>query len=348
VYGFYINGSIHQIGFITDLLDKLHGNLYTDSETSFRIIRRDFPLTRVHLLPNLAEIIDNMKKDGIRVLILQDFHYKKFIKLREDGVKFVQIFHGTSDKTYNLNRENVKYDLVCLAGRGMLEDFNRKGLNKDGNCVITGNLKADRIFKKTYNRDAEVKRLGLDPKNKTALYAPTWMDGMGNSSFRKFGLKMPDYFPGEYQLIIKLHPNLHTYQQALVNRLKKNIQNKKNILLLEQSDMIYDIVPIMAASDLLITDVSGVSYEYIAFFRPMIFLNNKNLLRFLYGRKRKKIWAAGDVVSRLEDLPAVIRTNIENPGRYRRIQEKIVEDTYSFTDGKTTQRIITLVKRLIQ
>lgn len=346
MFGFYINGSIHQIGFITDLLDKLHGSLYTDSETSFRIIQRDFSSIRVYFLPTLAEIIEAMKKDGIRVLILQDFHYKKFVKLRRDGVKFVQIFHGTSDKTYNLNRESKQYDLVCLAGRSMLEDFNRKRLNKNENCIITGNLKADRIFKKTYSRDAEIKRLGLDPKKKTVLYAPTWMDGMGNSSFRKFGLRMPDHFPDDYQLIIKLHPNLHTYRQELVYRLKGKID--ENILLLENSDIIYDIVPIMAAADLLITDVSGVSYEYIAFLRPMIFLNNRSFLRFLYGSRRKKIWAAGDVVSRLEDLPAVIRTNIENPGRYRGVQEKIVTDTYTFTDGKTAQRIITALKSLLQ
>jgi len=104
----------------------------------------------------------------------------------------------------------------------------------------------------------------------------------------------------------------------------------------------------MAAADLLITDVSGVSYEYIAFLRPMIFLNNRSFLRFLYGRRRKKIWAAGDVVSRLEDLPAVIRTNIENPGRYRGVQEKIVKDTYTFTDGKTAHRIITALNPLLQ
>ncbi len=114
------------------------------------------------------------------------------------------------------------------------------------------------------------------------------MDGMGNSSFRKFGLEMPDYFPGEYQLIIKLHPNLYAYRQALVNRLKDNIRDKKNILILENSNIIYDIVPVLAVADLLITDVSGVSCEHIAFLRPVIFLNNKSGLRFLYGSKRKK------------------------------------------------------------
>jgi CDP-glycerol glycerophosphotransferase (TagB/SpsB family) len=348
MYGFYIDGSIHQIGFITDLLEKLHGKLFTDSESSFTIIQRDFPSISVLFLHDMNAIIQAMRNEGIRVLILQDFHYKKFMKLKQDGVKFVQIFHGTSDKTYNLNRESRYYDLVCLTGRSMLEDFNRKGLNKHGNCVVTGNLKADRIFKKQYNRDDEIHKLGFDPNKKTVLYAPTWMDGMGNSSFRKFGIALPDYFPDEFQLIIKLHPNLHLYRTELVNRLILNIVHKKNILLLEQSAMIYDIVPVMAAADLLITDVSGVSYEYIAFLRPIIFLNNRSPLRFLYGSRRKKIWVAGDVVSSLDALPETIRQNIENPQRYKNIQERIVKDTYAFTDGKTADRITGLVQKLIR
>jgi CDP-glycerol glycerophosphotransferase (TagB/SpsB family) len=311
------------------------------------IIQEDYPSIRVKYFPTVNEILKSMLSDGIKVLILQDFHFKKFSSLKKHNVKFVQVFHGTSDKTYNVNREIIHYDLVCLSGSKMLGDTERRGLNKRKNCIITGNLKADMVFNKQYDRDSELKKLGFDAKKKNILYAPTWIDGMGNSSFKKFGLNLPEYFPDEYQLTIKLHPNIYHYNADLVRHLREKIKERDYILLLEEKKKIYDIVPVMAASDALITDVSGVSHEYIAFLRPMIFLNNQNILRFFYGKGRKRIWVTGDKVKRIKDLPHIIRRNIESPLRYREIQEKFLKEIYDFTDGKSLERIAEAVKALL-
>lgn len=346
MYAFYIDPSIHQIGYITELMSRLQAILYTDSKTSFDIMQHDFPEITVRYFPSLRDIIEDIESNRIRVIVLQDFHYKKFISLKKKGVKFVQVFHGTSDKTYNLNREIVRYDLVCLSSSKMIKDIQRKGLNKNRNCIVTGNLKTDMIFNNRYSLEQEKKRLGLDPFKKAVLYAPTWMDGMGNSSFKKFGMRLPIYFPQKHQLIIKLHPNLHLYKEKLVRRLKENIGKRKNILFFEKNEQIYDIVPIMAASDLLITDVSGVSHEYIAFLRPMIFLNNRSLLRCLYGKNRKRIWKAGDVVHNIEELPRVIEQNLKDPSRYRAVQKEILEEIYELRDGKSVDRIIKAIRSL--
>ena len=346
MYAYYIDASIHQIGYITGLFEKAESVLYTDSETSLKIIKEDFPAIRVKFFPSVKEIIEAMRSDGIKILILQDFHYKMFKILKKDGIKFVQLFHGTSDKTYNVNRKIVHYDLVCLSGRKMLQDVEKKGLNINKNCRVTGNLKADMIFNGMYNRNKEIEKLGLDPGKKNVLYAPTWMDGMGNSSFKKFGLHLPEYFPEEYQLTIKLHPNLHLYKGKLVKMLRNSIKNKKNILLLEGGKKIYDIIPVMAASDALMTDVSGVSHEYIAFLRPMMFLDNRNILRFFYGRGRMRIWNAGDVVNNLKELQATIRKNLEEPDRYVEIQREMLQDIYSYTDGKSAERILNEIRKL--
>jgi len=347
VFGFYIDTSIHQIGYIAGLIDYLKGILYTDSSSSMEIIREEFPHIKIKYFGTLEKIIATMITDEVKVIILQDFHYQKFEKLKKKGVKFVQIFHGTSDKSYNLNREVVNYDLVCLTGKKMMDDFEQKGLNKNKNCIITGNLKADLIFNNIYNRDQEIKKLGLDPSIKNVLYAPTWMDGMGNSSFKRFGIHLPEYFPEEFQLTIKLHPNLYFYKNRLVQKLKNKIKGEKNILLLEGNKKIYNIIPILAAADLLLTDVSGVSHEYIAFLKPMIFLNNRNIIRFFYGKKRTRIWEGGDVVKKLKDLPSVIRYNLANPDRYKNKQESLLDEIYTFKDGKTIERIASAVCALI-
>ncbi len=346
MFSFYIDSSIHQIGYITGLLRLLKGTLYTDCRSTYEIVREDFPDIRVKYFDSLKDILKDME-NSTKVLILQDFHYSKFSSLKKNGVKFVQIFHGTSDKSYNTNREILKYDLVCLSGKKMLEDFEKKGLNKNKNCIITGNPKTDEIFRGNYDRNRELEKLGLDPHRKNVLYAPTWMDGMGNSSFKKFGLKLPDYFPSEFQLTIKLHPNLYLYKEKLVEKLKDKIKNKKNILLLENKREIYNIVPILAASDLLITDVSGVSHEFIAFLRPMIFLNNRSIIRILYGKNRTRIWKAGDVISRIEDLPGSIRKNLSNPHLYRDIQIKMLKEIYPYTDGRSVERIAKAVLKLL-
>jgi hypothetical protein len=76
MYGFYIDSSIHQIGFITELLQKLNGTLYTDSQISQSIFAEDFPSIRIKFHDTTRSIIESMKKDGIKILVLQDFHYK--------------------------------------------------------------------------------------------------------------------------------------------------------------------------------------------------------------------------------------------------------------------------------
>ena len=348
MFAFYIDTSIHQIGYIAGLLRKLDGSvIYTDSDVSLKIIKNDFSNISVKFFSSLKEITEAIRSDRIKVLILQDFHYKKFRTLRDTGIKFVQIFHGTSDKTYNTNKEIVNYDLVCLSGSKMLQDMEKKGLNKNKNCIITGNLKADMVFNKIYERDNEIEKLGLDPGKKNVLYAPTWIDGMGNSSFKKFGLFLHDHFPDGYQLTIKLHPNIYMYNKTLVEKLKENIKANKNILLLEESMKIYEIIPVMAASDALMTDISGVSHEYIAFLRPMIFLNNKNLFRYFYGKGRMRIWEAGDVVSCPDDLPRTIKNNLENPDRYKKIQGEILHEIYDYTDGRCAERIIEALNTLV-
>ena len=96
MFAFFIDISIHQIGYISGLIERLKGTLYTDSKVSEHIIQEDYPSVQVKYFPTVSEILKSMLSDGIKVLILQDFHYKKFSSLKKYNVKFVQVFHGTA------------------------------------------------------------------------------------------------------------------------------------------------------------------------------------------------------------------------------------------------------------
>ena len=80
----------------------------------------------------------------------------------------------------------------------------------------------------------------------------------------------------------------------------------------------------------------------------MIFLNNQNILRILYGKRRKRIWKTGDVVKNIVDLPRIIKLNVENPNRYKEMQEIVLNEIYEFKDGKSAERIISAIKGLLK
>lgn len=76
--------------------------------------------------------------------------------------------------------------------------------------------------------------------------------------------------PDNHNLIVKLHPNLVQQEAFKVETLIEKYQGKQNLLFLTEFPPVY---PLLALVDVYIGDMSSVGYDFLAFDRPMFFLN---------------------------------------------------------------------------
>ena len=337
---YFIDASIQEIPSVAYIARELGGTIYTNARATEACIRRDHPRLRVKRLPTIGEIRADMRAASVKVILYPDYHIRYFRDL--PGVKHVQVFHGTSDKIYDYRRSVLEYDLFLIAGADAYERYRRRGLLKRGTGVLVGYPKLDRVFRGEMKRADELARLGLDPGRKTVLYAPTWVDKAFNSSWKRFRNPLTDKPSREINLLIKLHPNIKRYRANEVEDLGKSIRAAEGTILFDEAA---DIVPFMAASDLLVGDVSAVMREYLAFGNPMVFLSCKP--RWMWSRDKKRLWDCGEVVTDPSKVWEVILAVLANPGKYAPRIRRHLERTFFDTSGDAALRVKREVLKLL-
>jgi CDP-glycerol glycerophosphotransferase (TagB/SpsB family) len=328
---YYIDYSIQEIPSIAYIAYETGGIIYTDSELTFNSLNHYHPHLNIVFYEKIADIRKQMQTSGVSVIIYPDYHIRHFKDLQ--GVKHVQVFHGTSDKIYDFRRDVLEYDLFFIPGEHALERYRKRGLLKRDNGVMIGYPKLDRVFRGELSRNDELVKLRMNPDNKTVLYAPTWVDRASNSSWKKFHGILITCKPDNINLIVKLHPNLIRYRKNEIDEVRQQLQSQGDTLLL---DRLPDIVPIMAASDVLVSDVSAVTREYLAFKRPLIFLSNKP--KWFWSRQKITLWDCGRVITNPDKLWTAILQTIKNPDEYmNRIIHQLQKSFYK-PDGQAASR----------
>jgi len=338
---YFIDFSIQEIPSIAPIASETGGIIFTNSDLTYNCFKQFYPELEVLYYPRIDEIRAQMVETGIEVILYPDYHIRYFRDI--PGIRHVQVFHGTSDKSYDFQKPVLDYDLFFIPGSEAYKRYTKKGLLKKGTGRLIGYPKLDRVFRGELKQDAELEELGLEIKNKTVLYAPTWVDRAGNSSWKKFRKTFfADRIPENLNIIIKLHPNLKRYRENEVEELKAALKNRKNTVIF---DALPDIVPLMAASDLLAGDVSAVTREFLAFKRPFVFLSNKP--PWLWNKNKKKLWKCGGVVTNPENLWQTVFDILQAPERYKTAIEKHLEKTFYKPDGGAARRAAEAVFELI-
>ncbi|MFQ3248215.1 MAG: CDP-glycerol glycerophosphotransferase (TagB/SpsB family) [Glaciecola sp.] len=120
-----------------------------------------------------------------------------YAMLKKDGIKLAFMQHGIGPKSCYYTASEFPFDVRFVEGETRKERLQE--MFPDGTFVDVGYAKLDPLF-----NDAEdtisLKSLGLDPKKKTLLYAPTFYP----SSIECFSKDWPAEL-ANYNLIIKPH-----------------------------------------------------------------------------------------------------------------------------------------------
>lgn len=268
---------------------------------------------------------------------------KRIIAPRRNYAALVQIFHGISFRNRAVRPESLDYDFLFLVGPYMRRKFVETGLltEDDPRGVPTGFPKTDPLVTGTPDRATRLARYGFDGHRPIVLYAPTGeahnsLETMGESVIRN--LSACD----DFDLIIKPHDhpkNGVNYLETL-----SPLEGPHTKLAREP-----DVVPLLALSDILITDASSVANEYTLLDRPIIFLDVPELLE----RSRQSgaaldlmHWGrmGGIVIDRAEDVADAVLESLADASRLSDVRRAIAADLF-YNPGHATDAAITWIDR---
>lgn len=176
---------------------------------------------------------------------------------------YVHIFHSVSSGiTYRMFGLDF-YDAIMLPGDHVEEnirEIEHKRNLPPKEMVKVGLPYLDSIKDQIRQRQFET------AEGVTVLLAPTW--GV-NSLFNQLGDDLIDALISTgYNIIIRPHPQSYTSEKELIDRLKRKYPESEHL----QWNMDNDNINVLGRSDIMISDYSGVIYDFsLAFDKPVIY-----------------------------------------------------------------------------
>jgi hypothetical protein len=256
-------------------------------------------------------------------------------------VKQVQAFHGVSSKNVKFNLWMAEFDLLLLPGKRERDKFAALGILGKTEYALIGHPKSDAFLRGELTREAARQRLGL-PDRPTVLYAPTTG---ALSSFFSWGMDICKSVPQDCNFIVKPHPALITTAetegmgQAEIEAVKNYLQHRGALWMPLEPD----VAPLMAASDVLVTDYSSVAEEFLVFDRPIIFVDH---LANATGRDRahrdkgdwEELFSAGECVTDKSTFEETLAKVLSSPGEHAQKRRRLREYVFENLDGHCAVR----------
>jgi len=233
------------------------------------------------------------------------------------GIK-VQVFHGFDSGKKNKFNIRGFFDLYCTQGPNITNSFN--AIN-DGTCEIkeTGWSKLDPLFSKHH----ESEQYKAEPP--VLLYAPTFSPKL-TSTFSLYPEIKRLISEKEWHWWIKLHPK--ATQEEI--EMYKGLSNSK-VKFVETGD----IIPLLKAADIIISDTSSVLAEFALQGKVAIAFNNRKpapwLLNFTEVNQFENILNQG--LNKNEEL-------LKNTKEY-------CESIHPYKDGKSSERVVNAIDEMI-
>lgn len=247
----------------------------------------------------------------------------------------IQLFHGVSFRNMAVRRDVLVYDRLFLAGPYMRRLFTDKQMlrRSDPRLLDIGIPKLDALVDGTLDRQAVLRRFKLSGRRPVVLYAPT---GQKDNSLEHTGEAVLERLKAanKYDILIKLHDHPRDRTVDWAKRLAPLCDRHMQVV----NEL--DVVPLLYAADLLISDASSVSSEYSLLDRPMVFLDVPQLLAQMqrkgvaldldtWGRK-------GGVTARWPDEAAdAVAESLAHPRRLSSVRRAMARDLF-FNPGHAT------------
>jgi len=255
--------------------------------------------------------------------------------------------HGSGDKPYfgkRIPEKMVRFDHHFIAGPKNLEKLKDIKVDISGEKLIKiGNMRFDDYINGKINRGKVLDNLGIkDPDRPTILYAPTW--SWGNGTLLKYGRRFCKELSPHYNLIIRPHG----HDRMHISKIRRWAKRKKltHIYFSNPSNLAgHDTMGDFLVSDLLISDMSSVMYEYLVTLKPIVVIRNdfKGVHKMPDAMKVHRIAAHYDESEKMMTLiERSFKYHEDKLEAYRTIRDRC----FYFNDGKSTQRAVEFIRSL--
>jgi hypothetical protein len=213
---------------------------------------------------------------------------------------------------------------------------------------MIGMPKVDCLVDGTFDRDAVLLSLGLDPARPTVLYAPTWSPA---SSLNAMGVELVN---GLRRTPINLIVKLHDRSRDLRTRYSGGVDwvARLDPLMTPGCSVIapgHDISPYLVAADLMITDHSSAGFEFLLRDRPIVRIHRPALIELANIHQDYVNLLAGvsESVERADDALAAVARGLEDPGARGRERSSAAADLF-YQPGSATERSMTALYQVIE
>lgn len=292
-----------------------------------------------------------MKMDADVVVMtmpdLENYHIKRSY-IRKD-IEYIYIPHGMDSLNMTMRTGSMDhYDTVYCVGKHQTEEIRKteeayglpaKKLVEWGYCLL------DRMIEE-YGQTEKTEH-----EKKKILIAPSWQkDNIVDSCLEKILDSLAD---SGYEVTVRPHPQQVRLQQEKMDRLKERYAKNPDIEIQTE----FSSNSTVFEADLLITDWSGIAYEY-AFTtkKPVLFVDTP--MKVMNPEYRRidtvpiNIWMRDVIGDRLdpekaEEADDKVRSLLEQKSAYHDKIEKFVEE-YVYHLGNSAEVGATYIVRTIQ
>ncbi len=182
---------------------------------------------------------------------------------------YIHILHQPGDTTFYRMFGLDHYDAVLISGEyeeKQLRDIERLRGIKERETCMTGITYLDTMKARYEALKASGGELSLPSDTKTVLLAPTWGE---TAILSRFGEKIISALVDTgYNIVIRPHPQSFESEKDLMDKLQAKFPGSDKL----QWNRDNDNFDVLKRSDIMITDFSGVMFDYALIFdRPFIY-----------------------------------------------------------------------------
>ena len=262
-------------------------------------------------------------------------------------------FHGMAgkydlDSPGNLPAGFGDFDRVAFVNRDRMQRYLAAGIVTPDAAVLVGYPKVDALVNGAYDAAAIRAGLRLDPARPTAIYAPTWSPA---SSLNLAGEAIVQHLVAAgLNVIVKLHDRSLDAANA---RFSGGIDWRTRFAAIAVPGRMAfvesaDSSPLLAASDLMVTDHSSIGFEFFLLDRPLVIFDAPDLAATarINPDKIALLRSGARVVGTAAETAAAAVDELATPGRLSAVRRAIACDMFH-EPGTATRRAVTMVYELL-
>lgn len=258
-------------------------------------------------------------------------------------------FHGMAGK-YDLDAPGHMphgfgdFDRVAFINADRLRRYLQTGVVSREAAVLVGYPKVDALVNGGYDAAAVRRQLQLEANRPTAIYAPTWSTA---SSLNIGGEAIvQSLVDAGFNVIVKLHDRSLDAANLLYSG---GIDWRARFAAMRQPGRIAfseaaDSSPLLAASDVMVTDHSSIGFEFCLLDRPVIVFDTPDLARVarINPERLAELRGAARVVADASLVGPAANEEMDRPERLR-AERRAAAQLLFHEPGGATQRALDLL-----